>query len=101
MINNLLALPSAVTWHPEKRVGLKHESMNMKDARPGFHWICIAYDDRKQYRHFSFMPSMGDMIRLTIPDEGWISLKVDSICFSDSEGEEFVCCPVLHCSLIA
>jgi hypothetical protein len=72
----------------------------MTDPRLGYHWICITFEDQKLYRHFAFLPRKGSFLKLAIPDEGWVSLKVDSVWFSDSEEDDFACQPALHCSRI-
>lgn len=70
------------------------------NKRPGYHWIGIEFEEQKLYRHFAFLPREGSFLKLAIPDQGWVSLRVDRVCFRDGDEDDFVCQPALHCSRI-
>lgn len=72
----------------------------MKRPSAGYHWVRINFDDRKQYRHFAFVPRAGDFLKLAIPDQESVALRVDSVWFADGDDENFVCQPALNCSRV-
>jgi hypothetical protein len=72
----------------------------MDGSSAGYHWVCINFDGRKQYRHFAFVPRAGDFLKLAIPDQECVALMVDSVWFSDGDQEDFVCQPLLNCSRV-